>query len=95
MPSWTEIAQYLVQEGIDYLLGCASISMLDGGYKAWRITQQVQQEHLAADNFRVTPKRTLPHLASHRAQTDKWRFRRCPRDTGLGPGSGGVHTGFP
>jgi putative hemolysin len=68
---WTEIAQYLVQEGIDYLLGCASISMLDGGYKAWRITQQVQQEHLAADNFRVTPKRTLPHLASHRAQTDK------------------------
>ena len=68
---WSEVAQYLVQEGIDYLLGCASISMLDGGYKAWRITQQVQLEHLAADNFRVTPRRTLPHLASHRAQTDK------------------------
>ena len=68
---WSAVAQYLVEEGIDYLLGCASISMLDGGYKAWRITQQVQQEHLAADNFRVTPKRTLPHPASHRLQTDR------------------------
>jgi len=68
---WSAVAQYLVQEGIDYLLGCASISMLDGGYKAWRITQQVQQEHLAADDFRVTPKRTLPHLASHRLKTAK------------------------
>jgi len=68
---WSEVAKYLVQEGIDYLLGCASISMLDGGYKAWRITQQVQQEHLAADDFRVIPKRTLPHLASHQLKTDK------------------------
>lgn len=68
---WSEVAQYLVQENIDYLLGCASISMLDGGYKAWRITQQMQQEHLAADDFRVTPKRTLPHLASHQLKTDK------------------------
>ncbi|WP_291831412.1 GNAT family N-acyltransferase [Marinobacter sp.] len=68
---WSEVAQYLVKEGIDYLLGCASISMLDGGYKAWCVAQQVQQEHLAAEVFRVTPRRTLPHLASHRAQTDK------------------------
>jgi len=68
---WSAVAQYLVQEGIDYLLGCASISMLDGGYKAWRITQQVQQEHLAADDFRVTPKRTLPHLARYRLKTAK------------------------
>lgn len=67
---WSEVAQYLVRENIDYLLGCASISMLDGGYKAWRITEQVQREHLAAEDFRVTPKRTLPHLASHRLQAD-------------------------
>ncbi|MFP3978949.1 GNAT family N-acetyltransferase [Marinobacter sp. KMM 10035] len=68
---WSEVAQYLVQQGIDYLLGCASISMLDGGHKAWRITQQVQQEYLAAEEFRVTPKRTLPHLANQCTQTDK------------------------
>jgi putative hemolysin len=68
---WSEVARYLVQEGIDYLLGCASISMLDGGYKAWRVTQQVQQEYLASAEFRVTPKRTLPHLASQSTQTDK------------------------
>jgi len=68
---WTEVARYLVQEGIDYLLGCASISMLDGGYKAWRVTQQIRQEYLAAEAFRVTPKRTLPHLASQNTQTDK------------------------
>ncbi|MFW5824171.1 MAG: GNAT family N-acetyltransferase [Marinobacter sp.] len=68
---WTEVAQYLVRERIDYLLGCASISMLDGGYKAWRITQQVMQAHRADERFRVSPRRTLPHLASHSIQAGK------------------------
>lgn len=68
---WSALAQYLVEEQIDYLLGCASISMLDGGYKAWRISQQVQQEHMAADEFRVTPRRTLPHLANQTLNTPK------------------------
>lgn len=68
---WSAVAQYLVAERIDYLLGCASISMLDGGYKAWRISQQVQQDHMAADAFRVTPKRTLPHLANQTLKSAK------------------------
>jgi putative hemolysin len=68
---WSTVAQYLAQERIDYLLGCASISMLDGSYKAWRITQQLQRDHMAADDFRVTPKRILPHPASQPLKTAK------------------------
>ncbi|WP_417521821.1 GNAT family N-acetyltransferase [Marinobacter sp.] len=67
---WSEVARYLVQEGIDYLLGCASISMLDGGYRAWRVARQVEQDFLADERFRVTPKRKLPHLANHRGHSE-------------------------
>jgi len=68
---WSAVAQYLVEKRIDFLLGCASISMLDGGYKAWRISQQVQRDHMAANPFRVTPKRTLPHLATQTLKAGK------------------------
>lgn len=61
---WAAVSQYLVRERIDYLIGCASISMLDGGGKAWRIAQQLQADHLAPESFQVTPRRALPHLAN-------------------------------
>lgn len=62
---WSATSQLLLAEQVDYLIGCASISMLDGGRKAWLITQQLHSEHLAPEAFRVTPRRALPHLAGH------------------------------
>lgn len=64
---WLAVSQYLIREQIDYLIGCASISMLDGGGRAWRVAQQLQAEHLAPERFRATPRRALPHLANSTA----------------------------
>lgn len=67
---WASVAEYLVRHKVDYLIGCASIGMSDGGQKAWRIARHLQQEFLAEDAFRVTPKRQLPHL-THPVEEDR------------------------
>lgn len=67
---WAAVAEYLVAHGVDYLIGCASISMSDGGLKAWRIARHLQEQYLADDAFRVTPLRELPHL-THTSASDR------------------------
>lgn len=62
---WAELANYLVEHKVDYLIGCASISMADGGHKAWRIARQLLAKHLSEPDQRVTPRRALPHLTNH------------------------------
>lgn len=61
---WTALASWLVSRKVNYLIGCASISMADGGSRAWRIAQDLQRQHLTAPDCRVTPRRALPHLAN-------------------------------
>src|SRR5690554_6378574 len=58
---WPAIAEYRTERQVDCLIGCASISMADGGDRAWRITQHLQQQYLSAPEFRVTPLRPLPY----------------------------------
>lgn len=60
---WSAVAEYLVQRNVTHLIGCASISMADGGAKAWHVARLLQQQHLSEPHCRVTPKRQLPHLA--------------------------------
>ncbi len=67
---WSAVAEYLVAHDVDYLIGCASISMADGGLKAWRIARHLQREYLADDGIRVTPRRELPHL-THTVDDDR------------------------
>ncbi|WP_166269130.1 GNAT family N-acetyltransferase [Marinobacter caseinilyticus] len=67
---WASVAEYLLNEGVDYLIGCASISMSDGGLKAWRIARHLQREYLSDEQFRVTPVRQLPHL-THTVNIDR------------------------
>ncbi|KAA1172036.1 GNAT family N-acetyltransferase [Marinobacter salinexigens] len=59
---WSAVAEYLISHNVDYMIGCASIGMSDGGLKAWRIARHLQQEYLADEHFRVSPLRELPHL---------------------------------
>jgi len=61
---WAAVADYLIRERMDFMIGCASISMADGGLRAWRIARQLQETHLTEPGFRVTPRRAMPHLAS-------------------------------
>ena len=67
---WSAVAEYLLAHQVDYMIGCASIGMSDGGLRAWRIARHLQQEYLADESFRVRPLRALPHL-THTSVPDR------------------------
>jgi len=56
---WSGLAKYMLQNGYDYLIGCASISMADGGHAAASIFNNLQ-EHLSPIEYRVFPRFALP-----------------------------------
>ena len=56
---WSGLANYMRQHGHDYLIGCASISMADGGHAAASIFNSLQA-HLCPIEYRVFPRHPLP-----------------------------------
>ncbi|MFC4259516.1 GNAT family N-acetyltransferase [Marinobacter lacisalsi] len=59
---WATLAAWLTEHRVDRVIGCASISMSDGGLKAWRIARHLQDRYLSSGEDRVWPRRSLPHL---------------------------------
>jgi len=57
---WQGIAAYVTNEGYDYLFGCASIGLEDGGAQAHAILAQIRAKHLAPASQRVRPYAALP-----------------------------------
>ncbi|MGH8456756.1 MAG: GNAT family N-acetyltransferase [Stenotrophobium sp.] len=57
---WSAIAAFVTQHGIDYLFGCASIGLEDGGANAHAILNNVRGKYLAPDYQRVRPFIPLP-----------------------------------
>ena len=57
---WAGLAQFIELNRIDYLIGCASIPMYDGGGLAHRIMDQLRESHLSPEHLRVTPRKPLP-----------------------------------
>lgn len=56
---WQGLAQFMRERRFEYLIGCASVSMQDGGINAQQVFQQVQQRHLAPIEYRVFPRHRL------------------------------------
>jgi len=56
---WAGLAQYMQERGYDYLMGCASISMADGGHIAATLYNQLLS-HLSPPEYRVFPRCALP-----------------------------------
>lgn len=52
---WKGISQFLESRGYDYLIGCASIGLQDGGMQAQAVMQRLRQRHMVPDERRVTP----------------------------------------
>lgn len=52
---WLGLAQFMEMHKVDYMFGCASISMADGGAQAFAIMQEARANHLAPENLRVRP----------------------------------------
>lgn len=57
---WGGLAQYMLQGNHGYLIGCASISMADGGHVAASIYRKLHRIYGAPTEYRVFPRCPLP-----------------------------------
>lgn len=57
---WSGIARYMVQHGYEYLIGCASIGMADGGHGAASLYNRLSATSLSPIEYRVFPRCALP-----------------------------------
>ncbi|MBI2309047.1 MAG: GNAT family N-acetyltransferase [Rhodocyclales bacterium] len=59
---WAGLARYMVEGGHEHLIGCASISMADGGHAAASLYNQLGA-HMSPLEYRVFPRCPLPLAA--------------------------------
>lgn len=52
---WAGIARYMVDRGHEWLAGCCSVPLADGGALASATWERVRAKHLAPEEFRVRP----------------------------------------
>ncbi|MEW6119342.1 MAG: GNAT family N-acyltransferase [Pseudomonadota bacterium] len=57
---WLGLADYMTRHGHEYIVGCASIAMSDGGHVAARVYRQIAERHLAPIEWRAVPRYRLP-----------------------------------
>jgi putative hemolysin len=57
---WSGLADYIKAHNVQYLMGCASISMADGGHAAASIYHQLNSFHPSPPEWRVFPRCPLP-----------------------------------
>lgn len=57
---WSGLARYMHDNAYDYLIGCASCSMADGGHSAASLYNQLKRTHLAPIEYHVFPRHALP-----------------------------------
>lgn len=60
MALWGALAEFMVRNKLDTMIGCASISMRDGGHFAASLWEQLRHTHLAPIELQVTPRLPLP-----------------------------------
>jgi len=68
---WSGLADYMLRTGYEYILGCASLSMVDGGHSAAAAFIKLRETHLSPVEYRVFPRCPLPlhELDQHVAPT--------------------------
>lgn len=57
---WSGLAEFMSRRGYDYLMGCASIPMFDGGHNAANLYVDVDEAAMAPIEYRVFPRHRLP-----------------------------------
>lgn len=57
---WSGLAEYITKNNHEYVIGCASIGMNDGGHYAASVFNKVYKLHAAPEELRVTPRQRLP-----------------------------------
>lgn len=57
---WSALAEFMARNGLDTVIGCASVSMRDGGHFAASLWKQIAATHLAPIDCQVRPRLPLP-----------------------------------
>ncbi|MDP1611224.1 MAG: GNAT family N-acyltransferase [Sulfuritalea sp.] len=57
---WAGLADYMVSNKHEYLIGCASIGMADGGHNAANLFAEIGAAHMAPAEYHVFPQHGLP-----------------------------------
>jgi putative hemolysin len=57
---WGALAEFMHRNALDTMVGCASVSMRDGGHFAASLWQQLRETHLASIEWQVQPRLPLP-----------------------------------
>ena len=57
---WGALAEFMVRNRLDTMIGCASVSMRDGGHFAASLWQRLRASHLASIEWQVQPRLPLP-----------------------------------
>jgi putative hemolysin len=57
---WAALAEFMHRNGLQTMIGCASVSMRDGGHVAASLWEQLRRTHLAPIESQVRPRLALP-----------------------------------
>jgi putative hemolysin len=57
---WAGLAEYMSKNNYNYLIGCASVSIADGGHVAASLYRKLSKDKLAPVEWRVFPRCPLP-----------------------------------
>ena len=60
---WTALAKYMQMHHFEYMIGCASVPMHDGGHMAASLYNKLKDDHLTLNEYRVFPRIPLPIAA--------------------------------
>ncbi|MEY4752755.1 MAG: hypothetical protein RJA44_430 [Pseudomonadota bacterium] len=60
MALWAALADFMLRNDLDTMIGCASIPMHDGGHVAASLWEQLRRSHLAPIEHHVQPRLALP-----------------------------------
>ena len=57
---WAGLAKYMQTHRYEYMIGCGSVCMADGGHMAASLYQRLQKDYLSPPEYRVFPRCPLP-----------------------------------
>ncbi len=59
---WAALGEFMLAHDLDTMIGCASVSLRDGGHHAASLWSKLRATHLAPEEWQVTPRLPLPLL---------------------------------
>jgi putative hemolysin len=57
---WAALGEFMLANDLDTMVGCASVSVRDGGHAAASLWARLRRTHLAPDEWQVSPRVPLP-----------------------------------